>query len=355
MRRSRSLGTRTHAIPRDARTCDGTYARVLIFQVPSRYFTDWYAKYSRLTLCTGQLAPTFVPGNDIAFLLSTTICLSFRTVRGGLSASPIFSLSLLLFSSVRQSLAVSRSLSLTLPSRSKERRRWRLITTQSPALPVRAGNSDPFSESSSNRLLPPWGIHHSAAVLPRQNQQSSSSAPRKKRPLSTVHPLLRLFSPNHRRADRSADYWHPGNPSREWRRFHFERTDRQTSNVRIKQRESEQSSEHDIARNADHWNGGGSCPDNTVITTSQDSDIHRLIFPFHFPTSDSDPVSDNTSSRFIDFRHPAAKTIVSSSFCLSRVLRKNGLFIRQLRIVELLSSFSSVTKTLPGVLNVDFR
>lgn len=82
-----------------------------------------------------------------------------------------------------------------------------------------AANSDPFSESS-NRLLPPWGIHHCGTGIAKPTIFILSSAGKKG--LSTLHPLLRLFSPNHRRADRSADYWHPGNPSREWRRFHFE-------------------------------------------------------------------------------------------------------------------------------------
>lgn len=202
----------------ETRTCDGTH----------EYLSS---RSRRVTLQTGTrntlerfvpdtLAPTFVPGNDIAFLLSRRDLPFFpdrldstRTLR----CSPIFSLTV--SSSFSPSLSVSPSLSLRLPSRSKERRRWRLITTQSPVLPVRAGNSDPFSESS-NRLLPPWGIHHCGTATAKPTIFVLGSAGKKG--LSTVHPLLRLFSPNHRRADRSADYWHPGNPSREWRRFHFE-------------------------------------------------------------------------------------------------------------------------------------
>lgn len=96
------LGTRTHAIPRDAQYVRRN-ARVLIFQVPSRYFTDWYAKYSR-TLCTGQLAPTFVPGNDIAFLLSRRS--AFLSGQAGQYANSL-SLSPSSTSMVCQSLAVS--------------------------------------------------------------------------------------------------------------------------------------------------------------------------------------------------------------------------------------------------------
>lgn len=52
------------------------------------------------------------------------------------------------------------------------------------------------------------------AVPLLQNQQSSSCVPRKKRASLSLSPFPALFSPNHRRADRSSDYWHPGNPSR---------------------------------------------------------------------------------------------------------------------------------------------
>lgn len=105
----------------------------------------------------------------------------------------------------------SRSFSpFRLPLVDPKRRRWRLITTQSP-LPVRLRDSDPFPESS-NRLLPPWGIHHHRYRCCKTN--NLRPVPRKKRPLPTpLRPVLRPFSPNHRRADWSSDYWHPGNPS----------------------------------------------------------------------------------------------------------------------------------------------
>lgn len=101
----------------------------------------------------------------------------------------------------------------------RKRRRWRLITTQSP-LPVRP--TPTRSEKGSNRLLPPRGIHYRLYRYSKTNNLHPRLRGKKGLSLSTIHPLLRLFSPNHRRADRSLDYWHPGNPSREWRRFHFE-------------------------------------------------------------------------------------------------------------------------------------
>jgi len=68
------------------------------------------------------------------------------------------------------------------------------------------------SQKAATAFCRPGAFTTAVPVL--QNQQSSSCAA-EKRALSFPHPVPRPFSPNHRRADRSSDYWHPGNPSRE--------------------------------------------------------------------------------------------------------------------------------------------
>jgi len=89
-----------------------------------------------------------------------------------------------------------------------KRRRWRLITTQSP-LPVR-----PRLRPVPRKQQPPFAaLGHSPPRYRCCKTNNLRPVPRKKRPLPTPRPVLRPLSPNHRRADRSSDYWHPGNPS----------------------------------------------------------------------------------------------------------------------------------------------
>lgn len=173
------------------RTCDGAHTYLpgpVAVTLP-----DPNAKYSHC--CIERLAPTLAAGNDIAVPSSNAICLSFH-----LSPSP------------------SSSSFLPCASRSKEAK----VEANHHAITAPgAANSDPFRE----RQQPPFAAPGHSLPLYRYSK-TNNLHPRlrgkKGLSLSTIHPLLRLFSPNHRRADRSLDYWHPGNPSREWRRFHFE-------------------------------------------------------------------------------------------------------------------------------------
>lgn len=68
------------------------------------------------------------------------------------------------------------------------------------------------SQKAATAFCRPGAFTTAVPVL--QNQQSSSCAA-EKRSLPSPRPAPRPFPPNHRRADRSSDYWHPGNPSRE--------------------------------------------------------------------------------------------------------------------------------------------
>lgn len=114
-------------------------------------------------------------------------------------------LSLSLFLSFSLFLPV-RSTSL-LSGRSKERRRWRLITTQSP-LPVRPG-----LRPVPRKQQPPFAaLGHSPPRYRCCKTNNLRPLPRKKEHCPSPPPG-RPFSPNHRRADRSSDYWHPENPS----------------------------------------------------------------------------------------------------------------------------------------------
>lgn len=118
-----------HAIPRATRTCDGAHTylpgpvAVTLLYRPKREILPLLYRATR--------SHTRVAGNDIAVPSSNTICPPPLP----LSPLPPFSL-----------VRVGR-----------KRRRWRLITTQSP-LPVRP--TPTRSEKGSNRLLPPRGIHY---------------------------------------------------------------------------------------------------------------------------------------------------------------------------------------------------
>lgn len=78
--------------------------------------------------------------------------------------------------------------------------------------PGAAGTPTRSQKAAATAFCRPGAFTTAVPVL--QNQQSSSCAA-EKRALPSSHPVPRPFSPNHRRADRSSDYWHPGNPSRE--------------------------------------------------------------------------------------------------------------------------------------------
>jgi len=105
----------------------------------------------------------------------------------------------------------SRSFSpFRLPLVGPKRRRWRLITTQSP-LPVRPG-----LRPVPRKQQPPFAaLGHSPPRYRCCKTNNLRPVPRKKEHCPSSRPVPRPFSPNHRRADRSSDYWHPGNPSRE--------------------------------------------------------------------------------------------------------------------------------------------
>lgn len=105
----------------------------------------------------------------------------------------------------------SRSFSpFRLPLVGPKRRRWRLITTQSP-LPVRPG-----LRPVPRKQQPPFAaLGHSPPRYRCCKTNNLRPTAAEKRALPSPRPAPRPFSPNHRRADRSSDYWHPGNPSRE--------------------------------------------------------------------------------------------------------------------------------------------
>lgn len=142
------------------RTCDGAHTYLpgpVAVTLP-----DPNAKYSHC--CIERLAPTLAAGNDIAVPSSNAICLSFH-----LSPSPP---PLPPFSLVRVG---------------RKRRRWRLITTQSP-LPVRP--TPTRSEKGSNRLLPPRGIHYRCTGIAKPTIFILDSAEKK----ASLSPPSTLFS-----------------------------------------------------------------------------------------------------------------------------------------------------------------
>lgn len=125
-----------------------------------------------------------------------------------------------------------------------KRRRWRLITTQSP-LPVRpTPTRSQKAATAFCRLGRPTPHRYRCnktnnlhSQLRGKKEETILSLPWPSSPFAAL--FLQITGGP---IDRMPDYRRPGNPSREWRRFSFERTDRQTTNVRIK-RPSEQSSE----------------------------------------------------------------------------------------------------------------
>lgn len=137
----------------------------------------------------------------------------------------------------------------------RKRRRWRLITTQSP-LPVRP--TPTRSEKGSNRLLPPRAIHYRCVYrsIAKPTIFILDSA-EKKAPLSLSlflhHPPSSppLFSKSPEGRPIALHYWHPGNPLRENGADSTLRTDRRTHRANLRIINGPGSFEHDIGRNAD--------------------------------------------------------------------------------------------------------
>lgn len=197
--------------------------RILIFQVASPLLYQTQTRNTPIVVSGGSLPHSCRVGNDIAaFLLPTRSCLS-------------------------------RFLPSPLVRVGRKRRRWRLITTQSP-LPVRP--TPTRSEKGSNRLLPPRAIHYRRVPLHSKTNNLHPRVRGKKSPslsLSLHHPPSSppLFSKSPEGRPIALHYWHPGNPLRENGADSTLRTDRRTHRANLRIINGPGSFEHDIGRNAD--------------------------------------------------------------------------------------------------------
>lgn len=117
-----------------------------------------------------------------------------------------------LFPPVRFAPSPALSLLFSFPSSTRRSKEAKVEANHHAITAPGAAGTPTRSQKAATAFCRPGAFTTAVPVL--QNQQSSSCAA-EKRALPSPRPVPRPFSPNHRRADRSSDYWHPGNPSRE--------------------------------------------------------------------------------------------------------------------------------------------
>lgn len=117
-----------------------------------------------------------------------------------------------LFPPVRYAPSPALSLLFSFPSSTRRSKEAKVEANHHAITAPGAAGTPTRSQKAATAFCRPRAFTTAVPLL--QNQQSSSCAA-EKRALPFPRPVPRPFSPNHRRADRSSDYWHPGNPSRE--------------------------------------------------------------------------------------------------------------------------------------------